>query len=76
MAHKSFSYKGYDIWVASFQPSKRARGGTTRTLQICLPAAAGGRMIKKQIRCDTSNVYWFAEASKKAEAWVDKQLPK
>jgi hypothetical protein len=75
MAHKSFSHKGYDIYIAAFQPSKRARGGTTRTLQICL-TANGGRMIKKKIKYDSTNAYAFGEASEKAVKWIEQQLEK
>jgi hypothetical protein len=73
MAHKSFSYRGYDIYLAAKQPSKAARGGTMRTMQVCWPTIDGGRMVKKQIRYDTTDVYAFSKASEKAKKWIDLQ---
>ena len=73
MAHKSFSHKGYDIWIASKQPSKAARGGTKRSLQVCLPMPDGARMIKKQIIVDATKPNWFTLASEKAVKWIDEQ---
>jgi len=68
MAHKSFSYKGYDIYLAAIQASKRARGGYLRTMQV-----RKGNVIKKQIRYDTRNTYAHAVASEKATKWIDGQ---
>lgn len=59
MAHKSFEYKGYGIWLAAFQPSKKRAGGHTRSLQIIKDS-----MIKKQIRYDTNDEYGFSKAYK------------
>jgi hypothetical protein len=69
MAHYSFSYKGYSIWLANIQPSKRARGGHTRSMQV-----RQGNIIKKNIRYDTRDTYAFGVASKKATKWIDEQL--
>jgi hypothetical protein len=66
MAHKSFSYKGYDIYLAAIQPSKVARGGKKRTLQV-----RHGSLIKKSIRYDRTDPYAYSEASKKATDWID-----
>lgn len=68
MAHKSFSYKGYDIWVASLQPSKIARGGKERSLQV-----RKGSIIVKNIRYKRLDPNAFGEASKKATKWIDQQ---
>lgn len=73
MAHKSFSYRGYDIYLATKQPSKAARGGKMRTMQVCWPLLEGGYLVKKQIRYDTTDVHGFSKASEKATKWIDLQ---
>jgi len=69
MAHKSFSYKGYDIYMAALQPSKARLGGTERSLQVRKDS-----IIKKNIRFKTGDVYGFAKASKIATDWIDQKL--
>lgn len=70
MAHHSFSYKGYNVLLASKQKSKAARGGKFRSMQICLPNG-DGYVIKKSFRYDITDVYAHAKASKKVTDWID-----
>ena len=72
MAHHSFNYKGYEIWLAAIQASKRARGGHTRTLQVRLKSG-NCYQIKKSVRYDINDVDGFGNASKKATDWIDEQ---
>jgi hypothetical protein len=67
MAHKSFSYKGFDIYLAALQPSKLRRGGRQRSLQVQRDSR-----IRKNIRFDLSDPYGYSKASKKACDWIDK----
>jgi hypothetical protein len=73
MAHKSFSYKGYDIWLAAKQLSKTQRGGKKVSLQVCKPHDKG-RLIEKQFLFESNNVDSFSKATKKATDWIDEQL--
>lgn len=69
MSHLSFPYKGYGVYLAAVQPSKRARGGHTRSMQIIKD-----NRIVKQIRYDIKDPYGYAKASKKACKFIDKKL--
>jgi hypothetical protein len=69
MAHKSFSYKGYDIYLAALQPSKLARGGVYRSMQVMK-----GSIIVKNIRYKRLDPDAYSKASKKATNWIDEKL--
>jgi hypothetical protein len=69
MSHKSFSYKGYDIYLAAVQASKRERGGTIRSLQV-----RKDNVIVKSFRYKFTDPYAFGQASIKATKWIDERI--
>lgn len=73
MALHSFTYKGYAVFLAATQPSKRKRGGKMRSMQIRTMLGCGSRILKT-IRYDTTDPYAFGKASEKATKWIDEKI--